>query len=299
MFKKVSLLLILFILGNISMGTKPSQMSIPTSYTLEIPLDAKIIINGALGFAATYLCVLGGKRLYTKFYTPKPQPKAQIGIIEINDLSNAPHHLSLIEKVRFDQNIKGVILKVNSGGGPAGTSETIFRELKILQQHKPIIVYVENVCCSGAYLIACTGKIITPQMAEVGSIGVLCAIEKIKDPKTNKRENLTIDFIFAGADKVFKNPYSAEASPEQRKKVQDQVDLDYDFFCSAVAQERNLSLTTKEKWANAQTFVGPDALELGLIDKIGGFSDAKDYARDLVKEKLEDKNTQINFIEIK
>ncbi|HJM68591.1 MAG TPA: S49 family peptidase [Candidatus Babeliales bacterium] len=274
----------------------------PAQYNIQIPVDFKIISNSAAGTIAGALLLVAGKKLYQKYYisTPVAEKKKQIGIFEIGDLSaGATKYMGQIEKAMYDDNIVGLLLKINSGGGHAGTSEVIFRELKIIKQKKPIVVFIENVCCSGGYLIASTGKIVAPHMAEVGSIGVLCAIEKIKEPKSSKKEDLTVDFVFAGADKVFRNPYAPDASPEQRQKMQAQVDLDYDFFCSAIAQERGISLDDKDKWADAQTFVAPDALKLGLIDQVGGFNDAKVLIINLVKKALEDPKLATEFTEIK
>ncbi|OGB97166.1 hypothetical protein A3F06_02135 [candidate division TM6 bacterium RIFCSPHIGHO2_12_FULL_36_22] len=291
MFKKLLLITLLC-----TISTRPAQ------YNIQIPLDLKIMSNAAAGTVTGALLLIAGNKLYQKYYasTHKLQKKPQIGIFEIGDLSSgATKYMAQIEKATYDDNIAGILIKINSGGGHAGTSEVLFRELKLIQQKKPIVIFIENVCCSGGYLIASVGKIVAPYMAEIGSIGVLCTIEKIKEPKSKNKEDLTVDFVFAGADKVFRNPYAPDASPEQRQKMQFQVDRDYEFFCSTIAQERGLSLNEKNKWADAQTFVAPDALEIGLIDKIGGFNDAKLLVQQLVREAKGDTQLSIEFVELK
>lgn len=260
-------------------------------------IDQSEYYTSIIGFVAAELLLMAGHSAYNKFFKKPDIINNQIAIIELNELMSTEKYVSRLEKALCDENIVGVLLKVNSSGGAAGASEVMYRELKRIQQHKPIVAFVENTCCSGAYLASCAAdKIIAPVMAELGSIGVLCAIEKIHSPRSAKKEHIDIDFVYAGKDKLIKHPYGPEMSPEQRAKMQGTIDKDYEFFCEIVSENRNIPLSSKEEWADAQTFNAQDAHKLGLCDYIGGLSEAKQLIKNLVNEKKEDATKQLDFI---
>ncbi len=103
------------------------------------------------------------------------------------------------------------------------------------------------------------------------------------------------EYLKAGKYKVVGNPYQS-LDEEGKQYHQNLVDEQYNVFCFAVAENRDLNLAEKEKWADGQEFIAPTALELGLIDQIGGWSDAKEKIVELIKERNPNAAGKINIV---
>lgn len=236
-------------------------------------------------------------KLFRKNVT-QPQ-KTTVGVIKLLQNINYESAESVMKKIiafSEDDKIKGVLLVMNSGGGEAGPGELLFREIRKLASKKPIVVIVTNICGSGAYMAAVGANwIITPGLAVVGSIGVVQTIEKHKKPRITNNQgysaNLEYDLIYAGKYKVANFNNTAPLDKETRKIYQTSIDNTYRSFLAIVSQQRNLPLETAETWADGKIFSGDEALTLGLVDQIGGYSDAVEKLKELMGKDgpLEDK----------
>lgn len=178
-----------------------------------------------------------------KQYIPLLEPRTNIAIVPITQqLHNSYPVLEQLHSFFKDPLIKGIIIKIDCADAAAGTSQTIFHDIRQLKKEypKPTIALVENTCISGAYLIASAcDYIIAPESALVGNIGPsfnTYALQKIGDEKNNLQ--------------------NVEAESYQQLTKQ-------------IALSRKLSLTTHTNWAEGKIFTGAQALTLGLINEIG------------------------------
>lgn len=211
-----------------------------------------------------------------KQYGQYIEPRAKVGIITMNGaIADSGLYSKQLEKFFKDSSIKAILLKIDSPGGAAGSSEAIYNELMALKSDphipkKPIITLIENTCASGSYWIACgTDYIIAPATALVGSIGSTfsnVAFVHLREFLTYHKINYKP--IAAGAYKNCIDPFT-DATPEQEAMLQGLLNDSYDTFVNVIAKSRKLSINTKDAWANGRVFTGHQAREIGLIDEIG------------------------------
>lgn len=228
------------------------------------------------------------KWLATHLQFSKKENIDYIGFISIEkDLESAKNIIRTLLELRDDPKIKGVIVHMNCPGGSFGTSQAIFSEIKKFKKIKPIVVVVENYCCSCAYYIAtaCDFIFALPS-SELGSIGVITTIKKCKDLKFNEdRVSGAVEYTIITTGK-FKNtgPYGPLEN-EYKEHLTQHAKKIYNRFISDIAEMRNLSLKDEKIWADGKKLLGIDALDLGLIDALGDFSDAFDKMRELLQER--------------
>ncbi|PVX50102.1 protease-4 [Balneicella halophila] len=205
---------------------------------------------------------------------------------EIADLGNGitPELAEVIADVRKDDDIKAVVLRVNSPGGSALVSEYILREMKLLKEEKPVVVSFGNVAASGGYYIACAADTIVAEPTTItGSIGVFGLFftgkELVEDKigirldsyGTNEHSN------FGGGASL---PIASRRLTDfERNIIQESVEDVYDVFISHVAEGRNMTKEQVDEIGQGRVWIGRDAKEIGLVDKFGGLVDAIDVAK--------------------
>ncbi len=207
-----------------------------------------------------------------KQYSTLITPSTKVGIMSITHmLTNSGEYVKNLKKFFKDQSIKAILLRIDCGGGAAGTSQAIFNELNYLKQqypHKPVIVFIENICASGAYYIACPCDwIVANGSSFIGSIGVYIALPRLKEfINTYKIE---YQVTKAGKYKAILNPL-LNATKDEQELLQEICNDTYQQFIEDVAKSRPaLALKDADKWANGTIFTGRQALDLNLIDQIG------------------------------
>lgn len=204
--------------------------------------------------------------------------------------SITPELAEVIEEVRKDDDIKAVVLRVNSPGGSALVSEYILREMKLLKEKKPVVVSFGNVAASGGYYISCAADTIVAEPTTItGSIGVFGLfftgkelIEqkmgiKIESYGTNEHTN------FGGANPLPLPVTSRKLTDFERNLIQEGVEDIYDVFISHVAKGRNMTKEQVDAIGQGRVWIGRDAKEIGLVDKFGGLVDAIDIAKGMAK----------------
>ncbi len=177
-----------------------------------------------------------------------------------------------LAEVREDDDVKAVVLRVNSPGGSALASDLIWREMELLRAEKPVVVSMGSYAASGGYYV-----IVADKMTLTGSIGVFgMYIDKI-DALKNKL-GITLDGVksnaSAGAGTV------APLTPLERAAVMRGVDKVYETFTGYVAEGRNLPIEKVLDIAGGRVWSGEDALGIGLIDTYGGLKTAIALAAD-------------------
>ena len=193
-------------------------------------------------------------------------------------------YIKLIRKARLDKTIKAIVFRVNSGGGSALASETIWRELSLAKKDKPVVVSFGDVAASGGYYISCAADSIFASPTTItGSIGVFGIIPNMEGFFKNKL-GVTFDGVKTG-------PYAdlgaiyRPMNENEKKFVQQTIDEIYLSFKQRVADGRKQSIEFVDSIAQGRVWSGNRAIGIGLVDKFGGLQDAVDCAARLAKLK--------------
>ncbi|MBI5065217.1 signal peptide peptidase SppA [Candidatus Woesearchaeota archaeon] len=181
--------------------------------------------------------------------------------------------VKLLEKIKETEDIKGVILEINSPGGSPVASAEIGQAIKDLD--KPIVAVIRETGASGGYWIAsATDKIYAHPMSITGSIGVVAS--KLAFPGLLKDYNVTYQRLIAGKYKDAGSPYK-EMTLEEEKLFQHILDTTYDAFVKEVSENRKIPIEKVKELATGFVYLGVEAKELGLIDELGGRKEAVAY----------------------
>jgi len=173
-----------------------------------------------------------------------------------------------LRKLRLDEKVKAVVLRVNSPGGSATASEVIGREVDLIRKQKPVIVSMGNFAASGGYWIAMGADQIFAQANTVtGSIGVFGLLFNIQDIAS--KNGITWDIVKTSKFADIQTN-SRPKSPEELARLQKVVNLIYDRFISNVATHRKLPKNQVQEIAQGRVWSGSQAKQLGLVDEIGG-----------------------------
>ncbi|MDQ7962241.1 signal peptide peptidase SppA [Flavobacterium lindanitolerans] len=188
-----------------------------------------------------------------------------------------------LQKARKDKNVKAIVLRIDSPGGSALTSDLIWREIELTKKVKPVVVSMGNVAASGGYYIACNAsKIFAEETTITGSIGVFGTLPNI----TKLTNNIG---IHTEQVKTHQNAagYSIFLPLDEGTKgtLQESVENIYKVFVGRVAQGRNMNFEAVDSIAQGRVWTGTDALKIGLVDKIGGMDDALKEAAKLANIK--------------
>lgn len=201
---------------------------------------------------------------------------------DVNTIGEGSMNRSLIE-ARKDKNVKAIVLRIDSPGGSALTSDLIWREIELTKKVKPVVVSMGNYAASGGYYIACNAnKIFAENNTITGSIGVFGVLPNMTQLATK---------IGIYTEQVKTNENASEYSPfvpmdEKFKAVtQESVEHVYKTFVSHVAAGRKMTVAQVDSIAQGRVWSGSQALKIGLVDKIGGLDDAIKEAASLAKTK--------------
>ncbi|HEX4922715.1 MAG TPA: signal peptide peptidase SppA [Bdellovibrionales bacterium] len=220
--------------------------------------------------------LFAGGACLTMFSPPKAHvSEASILYLKLDGIiTESDKLLKQLKEYRRDENIKAVILHVNSPGGVVGPSQEIYEEIKRTREHwkKPVIVSAESLMASGAYYIAVgADKIVTNAGTLVGSIGVIMDFANLKElyqwAKIERYSIKTGPFKDTGAE------YRA-MSPEERAYLQKMLDEVHMQFKKAVAEGRNLPMEKVVEQSDGRIFTGEQAVAMGFADKVGTLGDA-------------------------
>ena len=182
----------------------------------------------------------------------------------------------LFRAVRENDTIKSVVFRINSPGGSALASDEIWREVMLTKEVKPVIVSMGDVAASGGYYIAAPAtRIFAQPMTITGSIGVFGVIPYTGAMLENKL-GLTFDRVGTNSHAVLS--LNKKLTDEEFQIVQDEVDFIYDEFLMRVSEGRGMSKTAVNQIARGRVWTGKDAIEIGLVDELGGLEDAVRYA---------------------
>jgi protease-4 len=178
----------------------------------------------------------------------------------------------MLRKVREDEDVKAVVLRINSPGGSSTASDVILDELRRLQKTRPVVVSMGTVAASGGYMIAMAGdRIFAEPNTITGSIGVFGMSLNIK--KLANDHGVSFDVVKTAAHADSGTLYRPMDEFE-RLKTQDLIDSIYKDFLKDVATSRNMTTAQVDELGQGRVWSGSDALKHGLVDELGGLDAA-------------------------
>lgn len=191
-------------------------------------------------------------------------------------------YAALIRKARMDKSVKAIVLRVNSGGGSSLASENIWREMTMARKDKPVVVSFGDVAASGGYYIACNADSIFAQPNTItGSIGVFALIPNMESFFNNKL-GITFDEVKTGpnADPI---NVTKPLTPAQKIFIQNEIDTIYHDFKTRVSDGRKLDMSFVDSIGQGRIWSGQRAVDLKLVDRLGGLQDAIECAARMAK----------------
>lgn len=186
-----------------------------------------------------------------------------------------------LRDLRLDDDVKAVVMRVNSPGGSATASDIIRREVELTREVKPVIVSMGNVAASGGYWISTYGSRIFAEPTTItGSIGVFGLLLNVQELANNN--GITWDVVKTNALADF-DTISRPKTAAEMAKIQSLVDLIYDQFITIVSDTRNMSQEQVKAIAQGRVWSGQEAKNIGLVDEIGGLQEAIASAAELAE----------------
>ena len=190
--------------------------------------------------------------------------------------------LTDLQKLRKDDDVKAVVIRVNSPGGSAYASEQIWHEVQLLRAEKPVVISMGGLAASGGYYISCgANKIFAESMTLTGSIGIFGMIPDASELLTQKL-GLSFDVVKTNAMGDFGTrgrPFNAGESAT----LQNHVNRGYELFTGRVAAGRGMAQDSVKVIGEGRVWTGEQALKIGLVDQLGDLDDAIEAAAALAE----------------
>jgi protease-4 len=186
-----------------------------------------------------------------------------------------------IEQARDDDAVKAIVLRVDSPGGSSIASDVIWRALMLAREKKPLIVSMSDLAASGGYYVAMPGHVIVAQPGTLtGSIGIFSG--KMVTGGTFKKLGANVESVSSGRFADMNSP-ARPFSPEERAKIEEQMQAFYDQFIEKVSQARHSTPEKIDAIAQGRVWTGRQAKAIGLVDELGGLTRAIAIAKDRAK----------------
>jgi len=197
---------------------------------------------------------------------------------EISDAASAEDLVYLIELAESLDNIKAILLEIDSYGGSPVAAEEVSNTLNLVT--KPTVAQIREAGDSAAYWVASAADyIFASALSEVGSIGITQSY--LDESRFNQKEGFTFNKLSTGKFKDLGNP-EKELTAEERALVERDLNIMYEAFVKTVAENRNLDKEKVMALADGSVMLGEMAKENGLIDQIGGINEVKNYLGEII-----------------
>lgn len=189
--------------------------------------------------------------------------------------------LKLLKRYGDDTDMKAIVVRIDSPGGAVATSQEILDGLRRLAEDKVVVCAMGNLAASGGLLVAMgCDRIVAEPGTLTGSIGVISTFPNVNG--LLRKIDVQMNTVTAGKLKDAGSPFR-EFSDADRSYWQELANRIHRQFIQAVAEGRDLPVEQVEKFADGRVFTGEQAVELGLVDELGGFQDAVDLAKELAE----------------
>lgn len=190
-----------------------------------------------------------------------------------------------LEDLMNDDDVKAVVVRINSGGGDAYASEQMWHQMSELRKVKPVVVSMGDYAASGAYYMSAPASWIVAQPNTLtGSIGIFAVIPDLSGLVTTKL-GVRFDEVKTNRNSTFGNLMARPFNAEEKAMLQASVNRGYSLFRQRVADGRRLQVESVEKIAQGRVWLATDALNIKLVDQLGGIDDAVKKAAELAKLK--------------
>lgn len=186
------------------------------------------------------------------------------------------------EDLADDDDVKAVVIRINSGGGSAYASEQIWRAIQLVKAKKPVVVSMGGMAASGGYYMSCSANwIVAEPTTLTGSIGIFGMFPDMSGLVTQKL-GVKFDEVKTNKNSAF-GTMARPFSEEEMAYLSSYISRGYSLFRQRVADGRHMSVDAVEKVAQGHVWVGQDALKIKLVDQLGGLDDAVAKAAKLAK----------------
>jgi protease IV len=212
----------------------------------------------------------------------KPRYRKQIARIEISGAIAGATRKRVLEALKTveERKFPALLLRIDSPGGTVGDSQEIYEALKRLQDKVKIVASFGNISASGGVYIGMGAQHIVANPGTItGSIGVILRGNNIE--RLLERVGVSFKVVKSGPYKDIL-AFDREMTDAERQILQDLIDISYGQFVHTVATARNLPVETVKTFADGRVFTGQQALELGVVDRLGTEADARRWAAELV-----------------
>ncbi len=242
------------------------------------------VVFGLFVLTGLFLFLFGG---ITFFIARLIHPQAYettranaIGVLRLQGvIMDADKSIKILTDFRRNPHIKAVVVRIDSPGGAVGASQEIYDEIRRTARVKPVVASMQSVAASGAYYAALGAtRIVADPGTITGSIGVIIKFPNLK--KIFDKIGYKTEVIKSGINKDI-GSMSRNMTPEERQLLQKMINNVLKQFIGAVAQSRHLTVAKVKKIADGRVFSGEQALNLGLLDKLGNFTTAVQMAAKL------------------
>lgn len=187
----------------------------------------------------------------------------------------AKKRLDLLAELSDEDNVKAVILKINSPGGTTSGGEALYEAILELGEKKPVIATIDGIGTSAAYMAAiATDHVFARRASITGSIGVIYQSPNVSE--LLEKLGIRMEQVKSAPLKASPNPFEP-TDPAARAVIQDLIDDSYDWFVDLVKERRNFDDATARNLADGRVYSGDRAEKLKLVDAIGGQKDAKQW----------------------
>ena len=187
-----------------------------------------------------------------------------------------------LEKLMNNEDVKAVVIRVNSPGGSAYASEQLWRQIDLLKQKKPVVISMGDYAASGGYYMSCNANWIVAEPTTItGSIGIFGMIPDASELITQKL-GVKFDEVKTNRNTTL-GTFSRPMNAEEIGYISNYVERGYNLFRKRVADGRKMTIQQVEEVAQGHVFLGQDALKIKLVDELGGLDKAVAKAAQLAK----------------
>jgi protease-4 len=211
----------------------------------------------------------------------KPRFKKQIARIEINGAIAGATRKTVLEALKTveERKFPALLLRIDSPGGTVGDSQEIYAALKRLQEKVKIVASFGNISASGGVYIGMGAPHIMANPGTItGSIGVILRGNNLE--RLLERVGVSFKVVKSGPYKDIL-AFDREMTESERHILQELIDISYQQFVQTIADARHLNVDTVKTFADGRVFTGQQALELGVVDRLGTEEDARRWAAEL------------------
>ena len=230
------------------------------------------------GSIYTLASALSGKKLAGSF--SKAKTDNAVGLVELSgEILKSDEFRKDIKRFEEDEKVKAILVRIDSPGGAVGASEELFYAIQAADKVKPVVCSLGSLAASGG-LYAAMGcrKVVANKGTLTGSIGVILSVPNFS--RVLGEVGVDMFTIKSGKFKDTGSPFR-QATPEDRKLLQNLVNKAYEQFVNVIAKARNLSAEKVKEFADGRIILGEQALSLGLVDQLGSLEQASQLALSL------------------